>query len=200
MARLLLVRHGTPKLRKVDQFVGQADVPLNDIGIKEAEQLHSRLSKEKISVCFSSTLNRARTTAEIIAEGHKIKVIACEELCECDFGDIEGLNFKEIEQRYPQFAKKLANGTAADFPSGESLNQLNARVKRFAKRLEALKPAATAVIVSHGGPLRLLVCHLLGIDIKHWKQFRIDRASLSIIEFHPQMAFLTLLNDTCHLK
>jgi alpha-ribazole phosphatase len=200
MPRLLLIRHGTTKLHTGDRFWGKTDIPLSDIGIKQAKQLKSRLAKEKINVCFSSTLSRARATAEIIADGHKVKVITCDELCECDFGDIEGLSFKEIERRYPTLAKKLDDGTAVDFPGGESLKQLNTRVKVFMKRLETIKPDATAVIVSHGGPLRLLICNLLGIDIKHWQQISISRASLSIMETYPQTAYLSLLNDTSHLK
>jgi broad specificity phosphatase PhoE len=200
VSRLLLIRHGAPKLRKADQFVGRDDVPLNDAGVKQAKQLKARLAKEKINIIFSSTLARARSTAEIIAGGHKVKLVACDELCECDFGDIEGLNFNEIEQRFPEIAKKLANGTAREFPGGESLKQLNMRVKTFMKRLDGLKPDATAAIVSHGGTLRLLVCNLLGIDIKHWQQFNISHASLSIITTYPKISFLNLLNDISHLK
>ncbi len=200
MPRLLLIRHGTTKLHTGDRFWGKTDMSLSDEGIKQANRLKSRLAKEKIRVCYSSTLRRARETAEIVTEERKVKIVACDELCECDFGNIEGLSFREIEQRYPRLAKKLANGTAIDFPGGENLKQLNARVKTFIKRLDTLEPGTTAIIVSHGGPLRLLVCNLLGIEIKHWQQIRIDRASLSIIETYPQTAFLNLLNDTSHLK
>jgi broad specificity phosphatase PhoE len=200
MPRLLLIRHGTTKLHANDRFWGKTDLPLSDVGIKEAKQLQSRLAKEKINACFSSTLSRALATAKIIANEHKVKIITCDELNECDFGDIEGLVFKEIEIRYPILAKKLVNGTAVNFPGGESLNQLNARVKTFFRRLKNIKANDTAAIVSHGGPLRLIVCNLLGIDIKHWQQIRIDRASLSIIETYSQTAILSLLNDTSHLK
>ncbi|MDD5338616.1 MAG: histidine phosphatase family protein [Dehalococcoidales bacterium] len=200
MARLLLIRHGTTKLQATDRFWGKTDIPLSAAGIKEIKKLKARLAKEKIDACYSSTLSRARSTAEIICEGRKVKTVACEELRECDFGDIEGLGFKEIEQRYPDIARKLANGTAVNFPGGESLKQLDSRVKKFIKRLETIKPNDTVAIVSHGGPLRLLICHLLGISVKHWQQFNINRASLSIIETYPQMAFLSLLNDTSHLK
>jgi alpha-ribazole phosphatase len=195
MPKLLLVRHCTPKTPKGDLFLGQVDVPLSAAGIKEAKHLKAWLAKEKIDACFTSTLSRARATAEIITEGHKVKIIACDELKECSFGVIEGLTYQEIEQRYPKVAKGLADGTLATFPGGENLKQLNARVKLFLKRLDSLKPDATALIVTHGGPLRLLICNLLGIDIKHWQQFRVDRASLSVIETYPGMSFLTLLND-----
>jgi alpha-ribazole phosphatase len=200
MPKLLLIRHGTTKLHTNDRFWGKTDVPLSDIGIKQAEQLRKRLASEEINSFFSSTLSRARSTAEIIAAGLKAKVVACDELCECNFGYVEGLTFKEIERLYPELAKELADWKTVSFPGGESLEQLNERVKTFLKRLENLKPKDTVAIVSHGGPLRLLICNLLGIDTAHWQQIRIDRASLSIVETYPQAAILTLLNDVSHLK
>ena len=200
MAKLLLVRHGTTKLHKNDRFWGRTDVPLNNIGIKQAGQLRTRLASEKITAVYTSTSSRARSTAEIITAGHKAKLIACDELCECNFGFIEGLTFKEIGHLYPALAEELASWKTVSFPGGETLDQLNERVKLFLKRLENLKAKDTVVIVSHGGPLRLIICNLLGIDIQHWQQIRIDRASLSILETYPQTAILLSLNDVSHLK
>lgn len=200
MPKLLLIRHGTTKLNAGDRFWGQTDVPLGDIGIEQAKQLQSRLAQEKIDIFFSSTLSRARATAEIIAAGRNVDIVACEELCECNFGYVEGLTFQEIERLYPALAKELADWKTVAFPGGESLEQLNERVKTFMKRLESLNPDFTVAIVSHGGPLRLLVCNLLCIDATHWQQIRIDRASLSIIDTYPQTAILSLLNDVSHLK
>ena len=200
MAKLLLIRHGTTKLHKSDRFWGQTDVPLSNTGIKQAGQLRNRLAGEKIIAVYTSTLSRARDTAEIIAAGHKAKLTACDELRECNFGFVEGLTFKEIEHRYPELAEELASWKTVAFPGGETLDQLNDRVKSFMKELENLKAKDTAAIVAHGGPLRLLICNLLGVDIRHWQQFRIDRASLSIMETYPQTAILLSLNDVTHLK
>lgn len=200
MPKLLLIRHGTTKLHANDRFWGKTDVPLSDVGIEQATQLQSRLATEEFLTVFSSTSSRARDSAEIIAAGHKAEIIACEELCECNFGFVEGLTFKEIERLYPKLAGELASWKDVTFPGGESLEQLNERVKIFIKRLDSLKPNNTAVIVSHGGPLRLLICNLLEIEIFHWQQLRIDRASLSIVDIYEQAAILTLLNDVSHLK
>ena len=200
MAKLLLVRHGTTKLHRNDRFWGKTDVPLSNVGIKQAGQLRTRLASEKITAVYTSTLSRARSTAEIIATGHKAKFIACDELCECNFGFIEGLTFKEIGRLYPELAEELTSWRMVSFPGGETLDQLNDRVRQFIKRLENLKAKDTVVIVSHGGPLRLLICDLMGIDIVHWQQFRLDRASLSVMEAYPQTAVLLSLNDVSHLK
>ena len=200
MAKLLLIRHGTTRLHKNDRFWGKTDVPLSNVGIKQAGQLRNRLAQEKITAVYTSTLSRARSTADIIATGHKAKITACDELCECNFGFIEGLTYKEIQNLYPELAKELASWKTVSFPGGETLNQLNDRVKEFMKRLVNLKDNYTVAIVSHGGPLRLLICNLMGINIMHWQQFRLDRASLSVMEVYPETAILLSLNDISHIK
>ena len=116
MPKLLLIRHGTTKLHANDRFWGKTDVPLSDIGIEQAKQLQSRLASEKIIAFFSSTLSRARATAEIIAAGHKAEIIACDELCECNFGFVEGLTFKEIERLYPALAERACRLESGHFP------------------------------------------------------------------------------------
>jgi alpha-ribazole phosphatase len=200
MARLLLIRHGQTKLHKADRFWGKTDIELSDTGIRQAEQLRDRLSRIKIDTVYASTLLRAAETAEIVASRHKVKVVALKELCECSFGYVEGLTFREISQKYPELAGELASGKAVSFPGGENLEQLNQRVQRFLEKLKTHKPESKIAIIAHGGPLRLLICNLLGLGIEHWLQLRIDHASLSIVETYPQGNILNLLNDTSHLK
>ena len=200
MSRLLLIRHGRTKLHKDDRFWGKTDIPLSNIGIKQAGQLRARLASEKITAVYSSTLSRARFTAEIIASGRKLDVKAFDELCECNFGYVEGLTYPEIKRLYPVLAEELNERKAVTFPGGESLDQLNKRVMTFLKRLEKHKPQDTVAVVAHGGPIRLIICDLLGLEQKHWQQLRIDLASLSIVDTYPGTSILSLLNDTSHLK
>jgi len=200
LSRLLLVRHGITQLQRGDRFWGKTDIDLSSLGIKQAEQLRGRLAAEKIRAIYSSTLSRARNTAEIIASGHHLEVIACDELCECNFGYAEGLNFEEIKRLYPALAEELSNGKTGSFPGGETIEQLNNRVQNFLKRLKNHKPNDTIAIVAHGGPLRLIICSLLGIEISHWQQIKVEHASLSIVETYPQATILALLNDVSHLK
>ena len=200
MSRLLLVRHGITKLQRGDRFWGKTDIELSSNGIKQAEQLRGRLALEKIVAIYSSTLSRARFTAEIIASEHHLEVIACDELCEANFGYVEGLTFEEIRRLYPALAEELSNWKTGAFPGGENLEQLNYRVQSFLKRLKNHKPNDTIAIVAHGGPLRLIICNLLGLELKHWQQLKVEYASLSIVETYPQATILSLLNDVSHLK
>jgi alpha-ribazole phosphatase len=197
--KILLVRHGFVGLQE-ERFLGRTDLPLNKVGIKQAEQLRDRLASENLDVIYTSPLLRASATAEIVASGHKAAVIPSDDLSECNFGEIEGMTFTEIEQQYPALARELRVRKTGAFPGGETLEQLNERVKIFLKRIEKHKPEETVLVVAHGGPLRLIICNLLELGLGHWVQMRVDHASLSIIEMYPGMNILSLLNDTSHLK
>ena len=86
------------------------------------------------------------------------------------------------------------------FPGGEGFEEFIERASRFLDKLDKHASSQTILIVSHSGPLKVLVCRLLGIDLGHWRQIRIDNASLSIVETHSRGAVVSLLNGTAHLK
>ncbi len=200
MPRLLLVRHGKTNLQKEDRYWGSTDIPLNDIGLKQAEQLRDRLAEEKITHIYSSTLSRTKDTARIIASPQKKEVTACLELNEFNFGYAEGLTYEEIKKLHPSLAEELARMEDISFPGGESLEKFYVRTKEFLKRLSSHKQTDVVAIVAHAGSLRMLLCHLLEMDKKLWYRVRIDQASLSVIEMYPHISIVTFLNDTHHLK
>jgi len=196
-----MVRHAQTKLHKDDRFWGKTDISLSDFGIWQAEKLHKRLAEENIAAAYTSSLSRARHTAEIIVSGNNCSVTVCEEINEINFGFIEGLTYDEIKRLHPDLAETLSGfGTIAQFPGGESFKDLNKRVKAFVESLGNHKPDETVLIVSHGGPLPLIICHLLAIGAEHWRKIWLETASLSIIHTYPRGARLSLLNDVSHLK
>ena len=200
MSRLLLVRHGETKLKSSERLWGRTDVKLDALGLKQAEQLRDRLAVEKIDTIYSSDLQRASVTAEIIATKHQLEVIACAELREFNYGKIEGLTLQEANQLYPEFHKSVMQRSPnVRFPGGESVYQLNNRVSQFLGRLKKHTPEQTILIVAHFGLLRILLCRLLSIGIKRRWQIHLNLASLSILETDQQGAILRLLNDVSHL-
>lgn len=201
MAKLLLVRHGNTKGNSAERFWGNTDVELSTAGIRQAEQLRDRLATEKIDAIYASDLRRASATAEIIASQHHLEVIICPELHEINFGKVEGLTFKEISQLYPELVKAWpTRDLTFKYPDGESVGDLNNRVIKFLDRLEKHTPEETILIVAHSGVLRLLICHLLRMELWRWRQLRTDLASLSIVATYPQGAILNTLNDVSHLR
>ena len=200
MSTLLLARHGETVLKSSVRYWGHTDVELSALGIEQAERLRDLLATEKIDAIYSSDLKRASTTAEIIASKHNIEVIICPEIREVCFGELEGLTFDEVKQRYPEVVKSwMEGGLDLKYPGGESLAEVSERASDFSSRLRTLPAEQTTLIVAHSGFLRLLMCHLLDIGPQHWYQLHIDFASLSTIETHSQRAILRSLNNTSHL-
>lgn len=201
MSKLLLVRHGETKLNSSHRFVGQTDVELSAAGLRQVERLRSHLATQSIDAVYSSDLQRALATAKAIASEHQLEVITCPELREIDFGKCEGLTFEEICQLYPEMAELWTNWRLQfKFPGGESVAELDTRVSKFLDRLEKHTPEETILVVAHSASLRILICQLLGIELQHWRQLRLDLASLSILETYPQRAILSLLNDISHIR
>ena len=200
MSRLLLVRHGDTELNSAERYWGHSDVKLSAGGLSQAERLRHRLVARKIDAVYSSDLRRASVTAETIASGHQLEVITCNELREINFGELEGLTFNEISRLYPEVTRLWVKmDTSLKYPGGESLDELNNRVSQFLGRLEKHTEEETILIVAHSGVLRTLVCQLLGLELRHFRQIRLDLASLSMLETYQGGAILSLLNDVSHL-
>ena len=201
MSRLLLVRHGNTQGNSAERYWGHTDVELSAAGVQQAECLRDHLADENINAVYASDLKRAIVTSEMIASNHHLDITVCPEIRETNFGEFEGLTFKEINRRYPELSKMWSNwDLKLKFPGGESVDELIARVIKFPRRLEQHKPEETILIVAHSASLRLLICHLLGIKLEHWRQLRLDLASLSVLDTYPQGAILSSLNDVSHLK
>jgi len=200
LSKLFLVRHGQIQSDDLGRYWGQTDIPLNGNGLAQAEKLRDRLELETLQTIYSSALKRALRTADIIASPHQVVATTCCELNEIHFGQCEGMTFAEIQGFYPEVAKRLlGSDPELEFLGGESLRTLASRVSRFVAKLTNGGLADKALVVAHGGSLRMLICQLLGMDSSCWWQIRLDLASLTIIDVHPDGAVLRLLNDVCHL-
>lgn len=200
MSRLLLVRHGVTESNTQRRFSGHSDADLNTEGYRQAEKLGNRLAEVKIDVAFSSDLKRALTTAEIICAKHEINIMSGPDLREFNYGIAEGMTYQEIAERYPELGESISRyNYELAFPDGESFEELYSRADSFIKRVNNHSEDHTVLIVSHGGMLRTLLCKLLTLEHKHWSKFRIDNASLTIIETYPNRNILNLFNDISHL-
>lgn len=201
--RLFLVRHGLTDHNSAGRFMGHTDAELSLEGFRQVEKLRARLAEEKLDVIYSSDLRRTMVTAEVIASAHKdIEIVRCPELREVNYGQAECLTFEEIKKQYPDLAQAIRefNCPSIKFPGGENWEAFTERALKFRDRLNAHKPDHKILIVSHGGPIRTLLCDIIGVGQAHWRTFRVDNASLSILDTYQQRVILSLLNDTSHLK
>jgi len=200
--RVFLIRHGETVWNQDARFQGWADIPLSNNGVQQAEALGRRLAGQDIAAFFSSHLSRARETAAIIARPHNKPVQVVPGLQEINFGDWEGLTFKEIRQKYSkEFMAWWNNPLQTRIPGGETLAELVERSARALKDIVDNHPGQQVAVVAHGGTIRSIVGMVLGLDLNYYWRLRQDNASLSIIDFHRwDSGVLVLYNDCSHLS
>lgn len=146
---LYLVRHGETDWNRQRRIQGLTDIPLNDVGRAQALTTGRRLAARSWDGVFSSPLSRALETASIIADELALPApIPLEALVERDYGEAEGMNFLDIERRWPD---------RGAVPGQETREQVVARVLPALKGLAIAHPDQSLVVVSHGGAIRAVL-------------------------------------------
>ncbi|MBI2710478.1 MAG: histidine phosphatase family protein [Actinobacteria bacterium] len=165
-ARLLVVRHGESVWNAEGRWQGQADIPLTDLGRRQAASAARALGS--VDLIAASDLVRARETAEIIAAALGAGPVVVEAgLRERDAGAWSGLTRAEIHARYPGYlSDDPVTGSAYGgprFPADwEPDEQLVARALSALDRLADTMDAGTGFVVSHGGVVGALQQHMTG--------------------------------------
>jgi alpha-ribazole phosphatase len=182
--RLWLVRHGATRWSATNRFCGYSDILLSRTGHAQGRWLAQRLQRENIQAIYSSDLKRARDTAEYIAAYHQqpvsIKISALWR--EINFGDWEGLTYHVIAEQYKDQLAFFTDPLHHAPPNGESLADLLQRLQLAITQILTETTEGEIAIVSHGGPLRVLLCCMLRIPIASQWQLRLDPGSLSAID------------------
>ena len=199
--RLYLVRHGATQLTAEDRFSGSVGVELSDEGRAQAARLGDRLRDEGIVALYSSPLSRTVETARIIAGACRLEPVLRDGLREISHGSWEGLTRREVEDRYPEDHAAWEEDPFTFAPPGaESGVAVLARALPVIREVITAHEGQSVLVVSHKATIRLLLCSLLGIDARGYRD-RLDQspASLNVLDFKdPVRARLMLFNDTSH--
>jgi alpha-ribazole phosphatase len=215
--RLILVRHGETDWNLTGRFQGQADVPLNSTGLRQATVLAQRLARERPAAIYASDLARAWQTAQAIYQAlasalvtesstpyipcAALPLIVEARLRELNYGAWQGLTYTEIAQRYPlEWERWIENPAKQAPPGGESLLQITSRVIATYQEICAAHPEETVILVAHGGSLQILTVYALGLPPERYWQIHLDIASYSELNVYPEGAILNKANDTAHLE
>jgi ribonuclease H / adenosylcobalamin/alpha-ribazole phosphatase len=197
----LLLRHGATELSAEHRFSGRGDVALTKEGVKQARLTGRRLAGEPgVDVVVTSPLQRARRTAEAVAEATGAALIVDDGLVEADFGAWQGLTFAEAAQKWPdELAAWMASPDAAP-PDGESFATVALRVLVGLDKLIADYRHQATIVVSHVTPIKTVVCRALLAPPEAMFRMNLDVASLCHIDsFDNGSAVLRSFNDTAHL-
>ena len=198
---IYLVRHGATECSKEDYFSGVTDIPLIPEGLQQASLLSERFraAKVQLDLIITSPLQRCQQTAAILSSGITPKKI-CHRLRELDYGAWEGMQRNEILTQYPQEYKKWSqNPYQTATPQGESGRQL---LKRIIPELNSIiieNPSKSIAVVAHKTVNRLILCWVLGIPYKYYRQKIMQYpACVNVITFDDNHAVLVRMNDISH--
>ena len=146
---IYFIRHGETEYNREGRVQGHLDIPLNEKGIKQAEEARDEFKDNSIDLIYCSPLERARRTAEIINEFHGVEIVIDDRLIELMMGSVQGKTIKECtpEEIAVAFDNPEKNG-------GESLPDFFKRVGEVYQDIENLNK--NVLIVSHGGVYRAL--------------------------------------------
>jgi broad specificity phosphatase PhoE len=150
---MLLARHGETPDNAHGLILGRRDPPLSATGRRQSARLAARAVSERAAAIWCSPLQRARETADVVAEAVGVAPIVLEDLIESDRGSWEGRPVAELAARWPDlFAAFEAGDPDFAFPGGESIAQ---QVLRTREALTAVAAGPTpALVVAHAGTIR----------------------------------------------
>ncbi|MBN9384987.1 MAG: 2,3-bisphosphoglycerate-dependent phosphoglycerate mutase [Chitinophagaceae bacterium] len=166
MPLLSIVRHGQSTWNLENRFTGDVDVDLTPLGREEARSAGKKLAHISFSRCFTSVLERAIETLDIILkETHQqgLPIVRDKALNERNYGQLQGLNKAETAKKYgDQQVAIWRRSYSVRPPGGESLADTAARViPYYTKEIEPyLKKGENILVVAHGNSLRALMMHL----------------------------------------
>jgi len=185
-----------------DRFAGASDVELSDAGREQARRLGKRLESVKFDAAYCSDLQRTRDTAAAICAGHGLTATPTPELREINHGHWEGLAHADVEARYAQeYARWSADPLTFAPPGGETGLGVLARAMPAMRRIVEGHLGGQILVVAHTATNRLLLCGLLGIDPRRYRD-RLEQgfACLNILEYATATeARGVTINDTSHL-
>ncbi len=164
MTTVYLARHGESDWNVERRWQGHADRPLTDRGREQAQALAARLAGVELDAIYASDLRRAWETAEAVAVPRGLEVVRRPELREVDVGSWSGFTRDECADRFPDAFLRWQEG-GSGWDDGESYEDMGVRIVTAVQRLAAEHPDGSILVVSHGGPIRAVHAHALGVDI-----------------------------------
>ncbi|MEV0378627.1 histidine phosphatase family protein [Nonomuraea sp. NPDC050643] len=198
MTDLVLVRHGETVWHAENRYAGISDIELTPRGHDQAARLADWAAGAGLAAVWSSTLGRARITAETAAAkaGHPAQ--ADPRLCELDFGQGEGLTSAEMKARFPEARAAFeADPAGHPLPGGEDPHRAAERFVAALHDIAAAHPAGRVLVVAHTTAIRLTLCRLIGVPLGEYRRLfpSLDNCALTELRLRGGRAALLQYNS-----
>ena len=199
--RIIAIRHGETDWNVAMRIQGQLNIALNEAGRRQARRLAGALADARLDAIYSSDLIRARATAQAVARRAGLEVRTDSGLRERGFGAFEGLTFPEIEQRFPDQARRWRQRDASFGPAGgETLAAFFARVVARVVALAAQHRGEHIAIVAHGGVLDALYRAATRVPLDAPRTWQLGNATINRLLASDAGLMIVGWADSFHLE
>ena len=199
---LWLIRHGETEWNRARRIQGDSDIPLNELGVRQAEALAARIGQETFDAVYTSDLQRAVKTAEITFPDQDLEKDA--RLREINLGNFEGKVWADIpEDEQAQFTVWFNGPYDQKVPGGESSDDLQNRVRDW---LSSLPKTGRVIAFAHGGTISAILQSFTGRPPpRGWGEpggwgFRLENTSITKLRISETFTSLEVINDSAHLE
>lgn len=210
MTDFLLIRHGETAWNRELRFQGQLDVPLNHMGLQQAQRLKTRMAQvlgewqvqgRLPTRLISSDLQRAQQTAQPVAEvlGHPCILNAgLREQC---YGMFEGMRSPDIQAQHPEaWQRWLAFDADVAVAGAETTRAFHTRVMMALQDLALQYAGEHVVVVTHGGVLDMVWRHAQALSLNGPRVCDIPNAGLNQVAWHDGALHIQVWADAAHLE
>jgi broad specificity phosphatase PhoE len=183
MLNIYLLRHGqTAWNADGNRYCGRTNLPLTEKGLEQAYLAGAQLQNISFNAVYSSPLERAYRTAQIVGDNQK--VITDERLIEADFGQWEGKSkevfIPENQQLWQNWCGNPIQTKAGE--TGESAGEVIKRVDNFYSSLLEQHHEGNILVVAHNGVNRFYLAYKLGMPVKNYRKLVIDNSSVTLFQ------------------
>jgi 2,3-bisphosphoglycerate-dependent phosphoglycerate mutase len=196
-----LVRHGQSTWNQEHRIQGQLDPPLSAEGHLQAELLGRRLAGRPLQGFYSSDLKRAMETAEDISAATGFRPQPEQSLREIYLGEWEGLRTEDIAERFPEAWARWTKAPNWDLvPGGEGAAFFEARAAAAVDAILQRHATGDVLVVTHGGVIQVALQRVVGRTSHGLFPFKIQNASMSVLERRNGRMVIAGVNDIAHLE
>jgi len=196
LGQIIFLRHGQAKNNTERILAGRTPgVPLTDTGIKQAEVTAELLEHMNISAIYSSPIQRAQHTAEIVGKHNSIDVTIDDRLIELDMGKFTGVPYDEIFASHGNVFMKFYNGELEIAHNGvETFTDVKKRVLGIVDDILEKHPDQNVVLVTHMDPIKAMLSTIVDLSPTNLFELIIANASLNIFREKDRKFSLSGLN------
>ena len=201
ITRILAIRHGETAWNVDTRIQGQIDIPLNDHGCWQAQQLAKALVDEDIDAIYASDLSRAFDTAQAVASTKQIPIEAHPQLRERHFGDFQGHTWEDIQKQWPEDAEqwRVRHPEWTPKGGGESLVMLHARIAALVHDMASPHTGQQVLWVTHGGVLDILYRMATRQDLQAARTWGLRNTAINRLLWTPEGLQIVGWADESHL-